>query len=173
MTESFKNQATAYSKLDKKLTSSNKHGKGGGSNTTVHTNAKEEQTELEKLEQKVKDLEKLRADIDIEAPDAQQQIDDINKKIKAAKLDVLHYKIAVGIEIEPSELDNMEEQLKQYKLYLRMDIPQEEKDQVYKWIQDLEKNIEKKKIEYHIVPDPKEKEAAEAKKKLEDLFKEE
>lgn len=174
MTESVKNQAVAYSKLDKSLTSSNKKNKGGGgTNKNVHTNAKEEQTELEKLEQKVKDLEKVRADIDIEAPNAKEKIDEINKKIKDAKLDVLHYKIAVGIEIEPSELDEMEDQLKQYKLYLRMDIPQEEKDKVYGLIQDLEKNIEKKKIEYHIIPDPKEKEAAEAKKKLEDLFKEE
>ena len=146
---------------------------GGGRTPKVTSNTTQEITNLEKLEQKVKDLEKVRANININAPNAKELIDKTNKELKEAKLDVLNYKIAVGIEVEPSSLDKMEQELKDKELLLRTDIPQEDKDKIFAAIEELKKKIEDYKIKAHIVVDPKIKELEELKEKLDDLKKQE
>ena len=148
LTDAVRAQGSAYAQLSTELTHSNKKKGDNGSAT------KKELTELEKLEKKVKDLENLRANIDINAPNAQQLIQETDAAIKKAKDAVTKYKIAVGIEVEPSELDKLEADLKEKELLLRADISQEEKDKVYQEILELRDKIQKEKIAAHIIIDP-------------------
>lgn len=150
--KSLREANSAYGQLNTTLTHGNKKGGSGGGGHTSET--KEKLTELEKLEQKVKELEKIRTNIKIDAPNAPQLIKDTDAAIKKAKDAVTKYKIAVGIEVEPSELDKLEADLKEKELFLRADISQEEKDKVYQKILELRDKIQKEKIAAHIIIDP-------------------
>lgn len=150
--KSLREANSAYGQLNTTLThGNNKGGSGGGAHTSE---IEKELTELEKLEQKVKELEKIRTNIKIDAPNAQQLIKDTDVAIKKAKDAVTKYKIAVGIEVEPSTLDKLEADLKEKELLLRADISQEEKDKVYQEILELRDKIQKEKITAHIIIDP-------------------
>jgi len=150
--KSLREANSAYGQLSTTLTHGNKKGGSGGGGHTSET--KKELTELEKLEQKVKELEKMRANIKIDAPNAPQLIKETDAAIKKAKDAVTKYKIAVGIEVEPSELDKLEADLKEKELLLRADISPEEKDKVYQEILELRDKIQKEKIAAHIIIDP-------------------
>ena len=150
--KSLREANSAYGQLSTTLTHGNKKGGSGGGGHTSET--KKELTELEKLEQKVKELEKMRANIKIDAPNAPQLIKETDAAIKKAKDAVTKYKIAVGIEVEPSKLDKLEADLKEKELLLRADISQEEKDKVYQEILELRDKIQKEKIAAHIIIDP-------------------
>ena len=150
--KSLREANSAYGQLNTTLTHSNKKGGSGGGGHT--SEIEKELTELEKLEQKVKELEKMRTNIKIDAPNAPQLIKDTDAAIKKAKDAVTKYKIAVGIEVEPSELDKLEADLKEKELLLRADISQEEKDKVYQEILELRDKIQKEKIAAHIIIDP-------------------
>ena len=150
--KSLREANSAYGQLNTTLTHGNKKGGSGGGGHTPEI--EKELTELEKLEQKVKELEKMRTNIKIDAPNAPQLIKDTDAAIKKAKDAVTKYKIAVGIEVEPSELDKLEADLKEKELLLRADISQEEKDKVYQEILELRDKIQKEKIAAHIIIDP-------------------
>ena len=150
--KSLKEANSAYGQLSTTLTHANNKGGSGGGGHSSET--KKELTELEKLEQKVKELEKIRTNIKIDAPNAQQLIQETDAALKKAKDAVTKYKIAVGIEVEPSELDKLEADLKEKELLLRADVSQEEKDKVYQEILELRDKIQKKKIAAHIIIDP-------------------
>ncbi len=150
--KSLKEANSAYGQLSTTLTHGNKKGGSGGGGHTSET--KKELTELEKLEQKVKELEKMRANIKIDAPNAPQLIKETDTALRKAKDAVAKYKIAVGIEVEPSELDKLEADLKEKELLLRADVSQEEKDKVYQEILELRDKIQKEKIAAHIIIDP-------------------
>jgi len=151
-TESLREANSAYGQLSTTLTHSSTKGGSGGGGSTSYT--EHELTELEKLEQKVKEIEKMRADIKIDSPNAEQIIKETDAALREAKDAVIKYKIAVGIEVEPSELDKLEADLKEKELLLRADISQEEKDKVYQEILELRDKIEKEKIAAHIIIDP-------------------
>lgn len=168
-TDSLKRSNEAYAALDTTLTHGNK--KTGGRNTGKNdkNTPPKELTELEKLEQKVKDIEKERAKINIEAPNAQELIAAVNKRLADAKAEVTKYKIAVGIEVEPSELDKMEADLKTKELMLRADLPQSEKDKVYNEILELKDKIQKAQIAAHIIIDPEIEIKAKQQKEIADI----
>ena len=149
--KSLKEANSAYGELNTTLTHGNKKGGSSGGHSSE---TKKELTELEKLEQKVKDIEKMRANIKIDAPNAPQLIKETDAALKKAKDAVTKYKMTVGIEVEPSELDKLEASLKEKELLLRADVSQEEKDKVYQEILELRDKIQKEKIAAHIIIDP-------------------
>lgn len=153
-TESLERSREATAALDTTLTHRNKKTGGSNTNNNDKNTPPKELTELEKLEQKVKDIENERAKINIEAPNAQELIAAVNKRLADAKAELTKYKIAVGIEVEPSELDKMEAELKTKELMLRADLPQSEKDKVYNEILELKDKIQKAQIAAHIIIDP-------------------
>lgn len=151
LTDAVRAQGNAYAQLSTELTHSNKKKGGNGSDT------KKELTELEKLENKVKELKKYQANIgklNLSGPEKEKLVKETKDAIKKAEDEITKYKIAVGIEVEPSKLDKLEADLKEKELLLRADISQEEKDKVYKEILQLRDKIQKEKIAAHIIIDP-------------------
>lgn len=147
------NQATAA--LSTTLTHSNKKTNNGGGSGDGNTDKKKELTELQKLEQEVQKYEEQLKNVqNPEAPSSQALIQDIQANLKKAREEVTKYKLVVGLEVEPSTLENMEAELKQKKLMLYADISQEDKDKIYQEILQLEDDIEKEKIAAHIIIDP-------------------
>lgn len=147
------NQATAA--LSTTLTHSNKKTNNGGGSGGGNADKKKELTELQKLEQEVQKYEEQLKNVqNPEAPSSQALIQGIQANLKKAREEVTKYKLAVGLEVEPSTLENMEAELKQKKLMLYADISQEDKDNIYQEILQLEDDIEKEKIKAHIIIDP-------------------
>lgn len=120
---------------------------GGGK-----SNVKEEKTQLEELEQAVKNLENKRANIDIKAPNAEEVKKDIEEKLEAAKKALADYKIAVGIDPEKSYLDNLQDELKSQKAKLPFIIDPDAIRAAWDTIHKLEQDIEKEEIRIGIKP---------------------
>ena len=120
---------------------------GGGK-----SNVKEAKTQLEELEQAVKNLENKRANIDIKAPNAEEVKKDIEEKLEAAKKALADYKIAVGIDPEKSYLDNLKEELKSQTAKLPFIIDPDAIRAAWDTIHQLEQDIEKEEIRIGIKP---------------------
>lgn len=162
------NQATAA--LSTTLTHSNKKTNNGGGSGGGNADKKKELTELQKLEQEVQKYEEQLKNVqNPEAPSSQALIQDIQANLKKAREEVTKYKLAVGLEVEPSTLENMEAELKQKKLMLYADISQEDKDKIYQEILQLEDDIEKEKIAAHIIIDPQIEIDNQARKAVQDV----
>ena len=142
-----------------------------GNNTNNNSNNTQQPlTELEKLEAEVKKYEDQLKNVDLEAPDSGQLIVSIQENLKKAQDAVTKYKIAVGLEVDPSDLDIMEEQLKRKELMLRSDISQEDKDRIYQEILELRDEIQKEKIRAHIEIDPQIEINKDVQRKISDIM---
>lgn len=62
-------------------------------------------TNLEQMEAQLKKLQDERVNIDISAPNADAQIADINKRIKAKEKEIKDYKIKVGAEVDTTPVE--------------------------------------------------------------------
>ena len=164
-TEAVINSNKAVQDLDKSLTTSIKKKE----NSTKKT--KEQKTVLETLEDEVKKYQKELGNINIKAPNYREQVNIITNNLKKAQQELTKYKISVGLEVDSSDLDKLEEKVKEKELLLRADIPQEDKDRIYQETLELKDEIQKLKIQYHIEPDPSIEDKREVKKKISDILK--
>lgn len=163
--EAVINSNKAVQDLDKSLTTSIKT-KENSTKTT-----KEQKIVLEKLEDEVKKYQKELGNINIKAPNYREQVNIITNNLKKAQQELTKYKISVGLEVDSSDLDKLEEKVKEKELLLRADIPQEDKDRIYQETLELKDEIQKLKIQYHIEPDPSIEDKREVKKKISDILK--
>lgn len=101
MDESFKKQQDAAKKLGTPTTPTSAQDK-----PTNTTNTPEKpKTNLEQMEAQLKKLQDERVNIDISAPNADAQIADINRRIKAKEKEIKDYKIKVGAEVDTTPVE--------------------------------------------------------------------
>lgn len=123
--------------------------KSGNTTTQVY------KTRLQKLQDEVTKWQTALEDIDLDAPDAQKLIDEINKNLGKAQQNVKDYKIKVGLEAEKVEtpkstLDKLNDDLKDAEARLKFAKDDESVNKIHEEIKQIKENIEKEEIRLKI-----------------------
>lgn len=123
--------------------------KSGNTTTQVY------KTQLQKLQDEVTKWQTALEDIDLDAPDAQKLIDEINKNLGKAQQNVKDYKIKVGLEVEKVEtpkstLDKLNDDLKDAETRLKFATDDESVNKIQEEITQIKENIENEEIRLKI-----------------------
>lgn len=156
--KSFEN---LYDEAEKASQAANPHNNGNGNNNNSNNNnndrkkaTKEELTRLQELENKAKDVQKQLENLDKTSPTFEVDKTKLQADLKTALQEVKDYRIAIGLDLPKSKLQELKDALKEAETELPFAVSDEDVRKIRAKINNLKDEIESEEVRLGIKVEP-------------------
>ena len=146
-----------YDEAEKASQAANPHNNGNNNSNNNNDRkkaTKEELTRLQELENKAKDVQKQLENLDKTSPTFEVDKTKLQADLKAALQEVKDYRIAIGLDLPKSKLQELKDKLKEAQANLEFAISEEDINKAKAEINQLKDDIESEEIRLGIKVEP-------------------